>query len=137
MNRKLHLKIKIKSLVAEAKIIKEEAKKIKGSDKHCILQHNKDIVRPVTRKNLLAYGMMKGIPYAKMENDVSPEKCPSSKYFGDLVILAERFGYRDRETMQQWILDAVLHLRSLGYIAQGPDILGVLKEKKFDKQDKK
>ena len=131
-DRTLHLKIKIKSLVAEAKIIKQEAKKVTEETKWGLLHHNVTVVRPVTRRNLLAYAMIRNHPYSKTESKVSPEKCLGLTDFNNILVLAKRFGATDKEQMQQWMVEAVNHLRSQGYIVQCPNIL----EKKEEKPKK-
>lgn len=75
-----HLKIKIKTLAAEAAIIRHEerAALLRGQEHaklshgendeyHELYGHRKEIVRPVARHNLLAYGFLRGVPYARME----------------------------------------------------------------------
>ena len=61
--RQIHLRVKVKSLIAEAQIIRAEAKKTEGMVKWRLNDHRKTIVRRHTRHNLLAYGLLKGIPY--------------------------------------------------------------------------
>jgi len=73
------LKINIKSLAAEAKIIRKDENKFKRLSKHdknknqdndrqiWLEAHRTYTVRNESRSALLAYGYMKGIPYKKME----------------------------------------------------------------------
>jgi len=120
-DRRTHLKIKIKTLTAEAAIIRFEAAKTKGDEKWILNDHRTGIVRDAARRNLLAYAMLRGKSYAKMEQKTNN---PVLKFqFTQIVGIAERFGCRDKEMMQKWMLDAVDHLKSQGYVVQCPNIL--------------
>lgn len=86
MSRATHLKIKIATLAAEARIIRRDERKALGHGRQglkvginpdFISRHYRDfndlrdhrigIVRSVTRTNLLAYGFLKGRSYAELE----------------------------------------------------------------------
>lgn len=64
-----YLKIKIKSLAAEARIIRQEERKWPGpSDvRHGLHNHRVVDVRMETRSALLAYGFIRGKEYRKIE----------------------------------------------------------------------
>jgi hypothetical protein len=105
MNERLiHLRIKIKSLVAESQIIREEARKTNGDVKWGLNQHRKTIVRKVTRENLLAYGLLKGIPYRVMEGSTTTK--PDWQEIG---AIARRFG-GSKDVLADWIIEAQAHL---------------------------
>lgn len=103
--RLIHLRIKVKSLVAEAQIIRQEANKTNGWVKWGLKQHNKDIVRRHTRHNLLAYGCLKGIPYKTME-----KKCETSPNFKKVQEIARRFGGTSEE-VTAWIEEAKVWIK--------------------------
>jgi hypothetical protein len=67
---KVYLKIKIKSLAEEARIIRFEEKKWPGpSDERSGLWcHRTGPVREEARSAQLAYGFLKGMPYKRIEN---------------------------------------------------------------------
>lgn len=126
-DRRLHLKIKIKTLAAEAEIIRFEAKKVKEWDKWCLNDHRTDIVRKAARRNLLAYAMMRGKPYSKVEPKTNT---PLEKYhFEQIVGIARRFGCSDLEQIEQWIVEACVHLESQGYTDVRPKLTELLKLK--------
>jgi len=63
------LRIKIKYLAEEARIIRKEEVKTKSSLVRLNLRlHRLDIVRYEQRHSLLAYAFIRGIPYKKIEN---------------------------------------------------------------------
>lgn len=61
------LKVKIKSLAEESKIIKKEIKKSNIPTKDYLQLHRKFVVRPETRSALLAYRFLKGHSYLSTE----------------------------------------------------------------------
>ena len=65
-DRRLFLKVKIKSLAAESRIIRQEERK----NPHArigLAEHRRRVVRPVSRINNLAYGFIRGRSYRQME----------------------------------------------------------------------
>lgn len=72
-----YLKVKVKSLSAEAKIIRHEELKAKRCGRKSLLfnlrEHRIGVVRRAARSSLLAYGFLKGTPYRKMEKEGSSE----------------------------------------------------------------
>lgn len=65
-------RVKIKSLAEEARIIRLEEKRCVGvsrdSDRGCLTDHRKRIVRNERRAALLAYAFVRGVPYQVIEN---------------------------------------------------------------------
>lgn len=66
-DRRLFLKIKLKSLAAEAKIIRKEEKKELGFRVE-LRDHRIFPVRREARHTLLAYSFLRGRPYREVEN---------------------------------------------------------------------
>lgn len=102
--RTIHLKIKVKSLVDEAKTIRAEANKTSGMAKWRLNQHRKEVVRPHIRFNLLAYGILQNTPYCKMER-----KCAEWPDFYLVAKTAKNFGASE-EQVDSWIEDAKNYL---------------------------
>jgi hypothetical protein len=112
MSRATHLKIKLKTLAAEARIIrKEERKALKAgrnglaSDRNdyerhyrayeSLREHRTGVVRSTARVNNIAYGFLRGQAYCDIENRTKSEV--------DLVAvlkLVKRFG--TREDLARW-----------------------------------
>ena len=106
MNERLiHLRIKIKSLAAEATIIRQEANKTKGMVKWGLNQHRTEVVRKHSRDNLLAYGLLRGIPYQAIE--LKCDKAPDFKHVAEIAI---RFGGNGVD-ISIWIYKAVAYLK--------------------------
>lgn len=93
MKRNPYLKVKLKSLAAEAKIIRAEELKYKkagrGNDpyRNGLYRHRIDVVRREARLTLLAYQFLRGIPYAacekpRKENEIRE---PQLKYIAAMV----------------------------------------------------
>ena len=102
--RTIHLRIKIKSLVDEAKTIREEAKKTSGMVKWGLNHHRTTVVRSHTRLNLLAYGILIGVPYHLME-----KKCYEPPDLTKVAKIAKNFGGA-KEDIAVWIVDAQQYL---------------------------
>lgn len=81
------LRIKIKSLAAEARIIRAREKKLTGLDREKLHNHRVCEVRHEARNSLLAYAFIRGRSYASQER--SARTVPSPEYVSGLV---ERFG---------------------------------------------
>ena len=66
---KTHLKIKIKSLAAEARIIKAEERKWRYPHpmRESLRRHRRKEVRAEARHSLIAYGFLRGRRYAQVE----------------------------------------------------------------------
>ena len=71
MNTELtKLKIKLKSLAAEARIIRKEELKRKGKWSHqaeTLYCHRVNYLRPITRATHVAYGLLRGLEYLQIE----------------------------------------------------------------------
>lgn len=108
-NRTRHLKIKIQSLVDESKNIRREAKKVSGLEKYDLNSHRTRVVRPVTRVNLLAYGLLRHVPYSVMERKTDLEEWQIAVLFRDVEKTARKFGATD-EMVDAWMKDAKMYL---------------------------
>lgn len=70
MDERAYLKVKIKSLAAEAKIIKQETKRARSvSIKNGLYRHRIDVVRVEARHTQLAYGFLRGRAYHQIEKN--------------------------------------------------------------------
>jgi hypothetical protein len=63
---RVYLKVKAKSLAAEAKIIRKEEKR-NPSFRQSLAEHRRTVVRKEARHTLLAYGFLKGRRYRQIE----------------------------------------------------------------------
>ncbi|KQZ49723.1 hypothetical protein ASD54_12350 [Rhizobium sp. Root149] len=95
---KVYLKVKIKSLAAEAHIIRKEARKVSGDLRHSLNEHRKFDVRREARAALLAYGFLRGLDYSRMEGKV--DRPP---YWSRIEQLVKKYGEGDiRDRMQRF-----------------------------------
>ena len=68
MDKRTYLKVKIKSLAEEARIIRKETKKARNlSIKNGLALHRTGVVRTEARLTQLAYGFLRGLEYLQME----------------------------------------------------------------------
>jgi hypothetical protein len=107
--KKTELRIKIKTLAAEAKYIKFEQRKFpRGKREHEVFQslhfHRVHLVRPAARSGLLAYGYLRGRSYEQLE-----QKCyekPDWKEVQDLLVRFGRMSRMEAESrIVQWVDD--------------------------------
>lgn len=95
--RTIHLRIKIKHLAEEARINRAEAKRARGMVKWDLNHHRKTVIRLHSRHNLLAYGLVRGVPYEVIEL-----KCRKEPNWKKVSSIAERFG-ATAEGIAAWI----------------------------------
>lgn len=60
LDKRLHLKIKIKNLAEEARIIRSEERKVRGRDRWELQHHRKTVVRDEARRSQIAYAIIRG-----------------------------------------------------------------------------
>ena len=88
---RIYLKVKIKSLAAEARIIRfEEAKARKRKNtewRSGLASHRRGIVRSAARHTHLAYGFLRGRSYKQME-----AKCTIKPDWKRVLTMVEKYG---------------------------------------------
>jgi len=99
----IKLKIKAKSLAAEARIIRKEERKLTGSRRDIIAEHRRTIVRDEARATQLAIACIKGRPYTTVE-----PKCNNLWHRDNFIVpkveaMCKRYAYMDRYTVGKWI----------------------------------
>lgn len=102
--RTIHLKVKVMSLAAEARIIRQQVWKAKGMVKWRLNEHRTDVVRVHARHNGLAYGILRGVPYSAIE-----KKCDKKPDFEKVATIAKRFG-SDEKMVSAWVEKAEAYL---------------------------
>ena len=115
------LRVKIKSLAEEARIIRAEERRwvVDGRKDnatwHSLNHHRRHDVRDEARASLLAYAYLRGVPYSVVENKTRDRLSPgfNSVYYR-VADIAQKFGpspppginaWRDwfREDVKRWI----------------------------------
>lgn len=111
MDERTYLKVKIKSLAEEAKIIRLETKRAKrASIRDGLSLHRKGIVRHESRHTHLAYGFLRGREYRKMEPKahIAPDwgkvRKMIEKYGVHLDWGSEDCGYSDHKDRKQAVI---------------------------------
>ena len=105
-DRSLQLRIQNKIHAAEAAIMREEARKLSGDARHRMNCLRTGARRRMTRLNVLAYGILRGIPYHEMER-ISHEKPP----LAHAVAIAKNYGASTR-LLAAWGKAAEMYLKS-------------------------
>ena len=72
-DRRKLLKIKVKSLAAEAKIIRKEERKSSGDVRNEMWEHRTRYLRRIARNTHLAYGIIRGLSVKDMEPNPSSD----------------------------------------------------------------
>jgi len=67
------LKVKVKSLAEEARIIRKEERKTFGRLRNLLQKHRRGTVRQEARSSFVAYGLVKGLEYRRIENKTKTE----------------------------------------------------------------
>lgn len=99
----IELKVKLKHLAEESRIIRREAEKQyearnfqKGNDLTC---HRKEVVRPEARATHLAYQFLRGIPYEVVERYNDDANPPNWKRVEAMV---KKYGGQDFD-WKEWL----------------------------------
>jgi uncharacterized coiled-coil protein SlyX len=85
-NGTTYLKVKIKSLAAEARIIRLEERRATSTSLKCgLAEHRRGVVRREARLSQLAYGFLRGRALAAIESKRRPGNAPDWKRVASLV----------------------------------------------------
>jgi len=108
VDQRLYLKVKVKSLAAEAKIIRKEEKRCKNSSlRNGLYRHRIDVVRYESRHTNLAYGFLRGRTYSQIESgakkppDWAKVRKMVEKYGMPIISWTSEDGYAAYEKRQQ------------------------------------
>ena len=104
MKRNAYLRVKLKSLAAEAKIIRTEELRAKDAKEffmlHSLREHRIHKVRTTSRATLLAYQFLRGVPYAVCEQ-------LESKYLplSPILLMIQKYGESGytMQSLKDWI----------------------------------
>lgn len=102
------LKVKIKSLSAESRIIRQEELKSRGDLRNSLRLHRVNDVRHETRATLIAYNFLRGIPYPRTEPNVLPLNSFYEKRLWDRVeTMVKKYGTVPLSQLEAWRKDGV------------------------------
>lgn len=98
---KRFLKVKLKSLAAEAVIIRQEEAKAKGQLRNDLHAHRVLVVRSESRATLLAYNFIRGRTYEQTEGKC---KTPAPKERVEAMVKKYAWGIADwKQNLQTWL----------------------------------
>lgn len=104
INKKLALKVKVKHLAEEARIIRMEERRSNGDTRDWLYIHRIYGVRPECRASHLAYAFAKGIPLKKVEK--YPETIPESVWVR-VTNMIKLYSNKSIEDYKNWIGSAM------------------------------
>lgn len=103
MDRRVFLKIKIKTLAAESRFIRTTGDRLHGpehgSTRNALAEHRRGTVRRAARNTLLAYGFLRGRTYREME-----PRCDSEPNWTEVARMVAQYGVTmsDGETLREY-----------------------------------
>jgi hypothetical protein len=98
MDKRTYLKVKLKSLAAESKIIRREEKKARRhSIREGLYNHRISIVRNVARHTHLAYGFIRGRSYSQIEG-----RAKDAPAWGKVKTMVEKYGTEYVPSKETW-----------------------------------
>jgi len=106
----VELKIKLKSLSEESKIIRKEENKRKGNWAYKALSlwsHRVNYLRPIIRSTHIAYGLVRGLKYHEIENN--SKSVPDWKAVKKMIV---KYGNKDSLEAIDEIIDNQSYLKA-------------------------
>ncbi len=76
VDRREMLRVKLKSLAAEARIIRREEQRTHGALREELHRHRVDVVRKAARDTHVAYALIRGRTYEQIESKTHPDSSP-------------------------------------------------------------
>ena len=105
INKKLGLKVKVKHLAEEARIIRKEEQKNYGDTRDWLYLHRVNDVRPECRATHIAYAFAKGTPLKKVER--FPETIPTGVW-ARVTAMVSKYSDKSKENYKEWIGSAMV-----------------------------
>ena len=100
INRKLALKVKVKHLAEEARIIRKEEHRTYGDTRDWLYSHRIHVVRPEARASQIAYAFAKGTPLRKVEK--YPETIPETVW-ARVTKMIGAYSNKTKEDYKNWL----------------------------------
>lgn len=97
------LKVKIKSLSEESRIIRKEELRSRGDLRNSLRLHRVNDVRKECRATLIAYAFLRGISYTRTEPNVLPMNTFDEKYlWGRVEVMVKKYGTVPVSELSEW-----------------------------------
>lgn len=100
INKKLGLKVKVKHLAEESRIIRKEEKQNAGDTRDWLYLHRILGVRPECRATHIAYAFAKGTALKKIEK--YPEQIPT-QVWKRVTMMVKKYSDKSSEEFKNWI----------------------------------
>lgn len=105
INKKLGLKVKVKHLAEESRIIRKEELRTHGDTRDWLYLHRINNVRSEARATHLAYAFAKGTPLRSVEK--YPERIPV-QVWSRVTAMVKRYSSRGIKEYQNWISSSIV-----------------------------
>lgn len=97
------LKVKIKSLSEESRIIRKEELRSRGDLRTLLRLHRVNDVRRECRATLIAYNFLRGISYIRTEPNVLPmSQWDEGKLWGRVEVMVKKYGTVPLTELTEW-----------------------------------
>jgi hypothetical protein len=97
------LKVKIKSLAEESRIIHKEELRSRGDLRFLLRHHRVHDVRHECRATLIAYNFLRGIAYSRTEPNALPlSKWDDDKLWGRVQTMVKKYGTVPLSDLEEW-----------------------------------
>ena len=100
INKKLALKVKVKHLAEESRIIRVEERKNYGDTREWLYLHRIGIVRPVARATNIAYAFAKGTSLDKVER--YPDRIPT-EIWKMVAAMVKKYSGKTEQEYLNWL----------------------------------
>jgi hypothetical protein len=98
LDRREMLKVKVKSLAEEARIIRKEERRTKGYLREELNAHRRKEVRFAARTSYMAYGLIRGRAIDKTERPKTPR---SDNYWKAVKTMIVKYGPVEKKTREE------------------------------------
>lgn len=92
-----YLKIKIKHLAAEARIIRQEERKFHGMDKWALQHHRKTVVRDAARQAQMAYAVIRGRSLERCFRGYDPDFIKGERDREAIIRMVKKYGSPEQQ----------------------------------------
>src|SRR5688572_11517601 len=101
-DHRLFLRVKLKALAAEARIIRAEGGRAPVHLREALAYHRRGVVRAAARNTSLAYAFLRGRPYRRVEG-----KCGEPPNWGEVRRMVRMYGVQGSEDVDARTLEGL------------------------------
>lgn len=100
LDRREMLKVKVKSLAEEARIIRKEERRTVGPLRDELSWHRRTAVRSAARQSHMAYGIIKGRPIGRVEREGSAR---NEAFWKAVKVMVQKYGPVDKKQNESFL----------------------------------